>query len=331
MKKYVENDRLKDKIHSHRPFDVRTLNLIQQKLILEWTYNSNAIEGNTLTYQETSFYLLRGLTAKGRSLEEHLEMSNHRLAILFLDEILKDQTHDLCERFIRELHQILFKGISRIRIGFPGQEIELPIQAGEYKKQNNHVLKSDGSIHYYVDVSLVASSISDLIDWYKVNQNQLHPIELAAQFHYEFVRIHPFADGNGRVGRLLMNWILMKHHFQPVVIQMTDRQNYYDVLDKADQGTVSEFIKYIAQTLLLTQKMILSWIEGGTNLQKNKHPLHSIRKKKKWTQKQLSLLSGVEQAQISRIENRQDKPQKNTLKKLARALDVSVSEFERES
>lgn len=328
MNKYVENDRLKEKIHTYRPFDARTLNLIQQKLILEWTYNSNAIEGNTLTYQETSFYLLRGLTAKGRSLEEHLEMSNHRSAILFLNEVVKDEEHDLSERFIRELHQMMFKGISKIRIGFPGHEIELPIQAGEYKQQNNHVLKSDGSIHYYVDVSLVASSISDLICWYKNHKNKLHPIELAAKFHYEFVRIHPFADGNGRVARLLMNWILMKNHFQPVVIQMEDRQNYYDVLDKADQGHILEFIRYISKTLLLTQKMILSWIEGGIQPQKDKHPVHRIRKQKKWSQKQLSILSGVEQAQISRIENLKDKPQKKTLKKLAKALGVSVSDLE---
>jgi Fic family protein len=155
--------------------------------MLQWTYNSNAIEGNTLTYKETSFYLLRGLTAKGKSLEEHLEISNHKEAISFLEEIVHDKSLVITEKLIRELHLILFKGIKDIKIGFPGQQVSIPIIPGSYKSQDNHVLKADGSIHFYVPAVAVAAEMKRLVLAIKKKWSNTHPIELAAFAHYELV------------------------------------------------------------------------------------------------------------------------------------------------
>lgn len=295
--------------------------------MLQWTYNSNAIEGNTLTYKETSFYLLRGLTAKGKSLQEHLEISNHKDAITFLEKIVQEKNFKISEKFIREIQQILFNGIHQIKIGAPGREQTIPITGGSYKDQDNHVLRQDGTIHYYTPAVAVSAEMKKLINWCQQNWNKVHALELAAQTHYELVKIHPFTDGNGRVARLIMNLILMCKGFPPAIIKNNEKLTYYDSLEKADKGNLKPFIKIVLTEVEKTIDLILDIATGKSQTTKAKHPLHYVRKKKGITQKNLSLLSGVEQSTISKIENLKEKPQIATLKILAKTLQVKIKEI----
>jgi len=327
MNKYVKIDKKNKNLALRRPFGAIILKLIQDQLMLLWTYNSNAIEGNTLTYNETSFYLLRGLTAKGKSLEEHLEISNHRDALNFLEETLKDKKFVLSEKLIRELHQILFKGIDSIKIGVSGKEQFIPLKAGKYKEQDNHVLKADGTIHYYVPAVAVSSEMQALVKWVHEQWGKLHPIELAAHLHYRFVRIHPFLEGNGRVARLIMNLILLYHGYPPAIIKNEFKNNYYHCLEKADEGNLNEFIQLVAKEVSNTIDLIFNIVDGKSDKTIKKHPIYKYRKLKEITQKELAMLSGVEQATISKIENMNAKPQHETLKAIAKALKIDVNKI----
>lgn len=329
-KKYVKVDQLLKSLNQRRPFSEVTQKLIQDQLMLQWTYNSNAIEGNTLTYKETSFYLLRGLTAKGKSLQEHLEVSNHRDAITFLEEILKNRKLQISEKLIREIHGILFKGITQIKIGWVGREHSLSIVAGSYKNQDNHVLKADGTIHYYTQSVAVPAEMKVLVSWIHKNWNIVHPIELAAKTHYELVRIHPFTDGNGRVARILMNLILMAKGFPPTVIKNEKKSEYYDSLERADRGDLRSFLKIVEYEVKETIQSLQMILDGKASPRPMRHVLYEIRKQRQLTQKQLSALSGVEQATISKIENRVEKPQMQTLALLAKVLKVDLQSLRSE-
>ena len=170
-------------LDSKRPFDREMLNNLKKYFDVELTYNSNAIEGNTLTITETKVILEDGLTiGKGKSLREHLEVINHKEAIDYIEDIV-NKNFDISERVIKNLHYIILKSIDNKN-------------AGEYRSSN--VLIS-GSAHKPVEHFLVSERMTELVEWYKENKDKLNPIELAAEFHFRFVYIHPFIDGNGRV------------------------------------------------------------------------------------------------------------------------------------
>ncbi|MBL6988903.1 MAG: Fic family protein [Bacteriovoracaceae bacterium] len=327
MPKYVKIDKKLSKLNRLRPFNPMLERLIQDQLMLQWTYNSNAIEGNTLTYKETSFYLLRGLTAKGKSIEEHLEISNHKDAITFLEEIIKEKVFKISEKLIKEVHQILFRGIDQIKVGYPGREQLISIAGGSYKDQDNHVLKAEGTIHYYTLAVAVSAEMGQMIKWANSNFKKIHPIEFAAKIHHEIVKIHPFTDGNGRVARLIMNLILMYNHYPPAIIRNEEKSIYYDALEKADSGDLRPFVRIVQNEVEKTIDLILSTADGKKSDTLNKHVIYKIRKDKKITQKTLSVLSGVEQATISKIENLKENPQNLTLKAISRALGVDIKKL----
>ncbi|HEY0826922.1 MAG TPA: Fic family protein, partial [Bacilli bacterium] len=231
---FADIDKLKEVLESKRPVDGSLMKTIAQKFREEWTYHSNAIEGNTLTLQETAFFLREGLTIKGKTMQEHLEVINHAEAIDFLQEAL--QHRKINEGLIKELHAIIFQGV----------KVERNHIGGLYKTKDNHVLTPSGVIHNYTPFMQVPTEMEKLINWYEENALISHPIELSALFHYKFVSIHPFLDGNGRVGRLCMNFILMKYGFPPAIIKQENRLDYYLALEASDQGDSSSFIQLIS-------------------------------------------------------------------------------------
>ncbi|MEK7812245.1 MAG: Fic family protein, partial [Candidatus Desantisbacteria bacterium] len=232
---FEELDMLKEKLDNHRPIDVNKMATIREKLRIDWTYNSNAIEGNTLSRSETAFFLREGLTSKGKPLSEYLEAKNHVEAIDYLDEIVKGK-RPLTEGLVKEYHALIMKDTEYIWIGPTNNRVKKKIEQGKYKYDNNHVIKLDGTIHYYCDYLQVQGEMEGLIRWYNENKDKLHSVELSAIFHHKFVAIHPFTDGNGRVGRLILNTILMQKGYTPAIIKMEDRQEYYQALDSADKG-----------------------------------------------------------------------------------------------
>ncbi len=231
MNDFAKAELLKAKLDTYRPLDNQVVNNLHDNLVLQWTYHSNAIEGNTLTLKETKV-ALEGITI-GKTLREHFEAINHRDAILFVEELVSQQ-QPLNEWTIKTLHQLVLKNIDSDH-------------AGCYRRVN--VLIS-GAEHRPPQALQVPEQMTAFIDWYQQKAQTLHPIERAARVHGEFVKIHPFVDGNGCMARLLMNLELMKAGFPATVIEVAQRLDYYQALDKAHcTNDYSDFIKLLANAV----------------------------------------------------------------------------------
>ena len=220
-------DELNKKLNSKRPISKELLKSLKESINLELIYNSNGIEGNTLTLRETQV-VLEGITVGGKTLKEHLEAINHEQAILFLDELIKDKK-PITEWNIKNIHQLILKDID-------------DANAGKYRCEN---VKIKGATHIPPDYLIVPELMEKLIinyeDWKKY-----HPIVRAALLHGELVKIHPFIDGNGRTSRLIMNLSLMNSGYVPVIIKKDKRLEYYNALDKAHiTGDYTDFIKLV--------------------------------------------------------------------------------------
>jgi len=206
-------DQLKKQLDALRPLPRQTVKSLHEQLVLEWTYNSNAIEGNTLTLKETKV-VLEGITIGGKPMREHFEAINHKEAIDYVEDIVHQQ-EPLSERVIRSIHQLVLKNIDADN-------------AGRYRQENVVIA---GAEHTPPDHLHIPQQMKALLAWYHGFSG--HPIERAARLHSYFVKIHPFVDGNGRTARLLMNLDLMLSGYLPVVIKAVDRLRYYEALDKA--------------------------------------------------------------------------------------------------
>lgn len=230
---FIELENLKTKLDSHRPLDSNVVKNLHEDLVIKWTYHSNAIEGNTLTLQETKV-ALEGITIGGKLLREHFEAINHKEAIHFIEDLAKKST-DLSEHEIKQIHSLILKNID-------------DENKGSYR--NTNVLIS-GAVHKPPQAFEVSSKMQEFIKNYKQKKQTLHPIELASWVHVEFVGIHPFIDGNGRTSRLLMNLELIKAGYPPVVINIEQRLEYYKSLDTAhitgDMTLFLELIKKVAK------------------------------------------------------------------------------------
>ena len=222
-------DRLKSKIDKLRQFDSYR---IAQALELEYTFESNKIEGNTMTLRETDMVINEGITIAGKSMREHLEAINHNDAIIYLKELI-DKKADFTERDLLQLHYLILKGID-------GQH------AGKYR---NVQVMIKGSRHLPPQPFLVKKEMEDLFYWYIANKRLLHPVVLAAELSERLVTIHPFIDGNGRTSRLIMNLILLKNGYVIANIKGDNdsRYKYYNTLEAAQaDGNKEGFHQFIA-------------------------------------------------------------------------------------
>ncbi len=207
---------------------------IWKKFRLEWNYNSNHIEGNTLTYGQTELLLFFDKATGEKDMREYEEMKAHDVAIKFVQDEANNKQKPLTENFIRELNEIiLVRPFYKEAQTIDGQNTRRLIETGQYKKFPNSVRLQNGEMFHYAKPEEVAAKMEELVNWYN-NENELSPEDLAAYLHYRFVRIHPFDDGNGRVARLLMNYVLLKHNLPPVIIKSADKANYLLALNKAD-------------------------------------------------------------------------------------------------
>jgi Fic family protein len=261
-KNIQKTESVKREIDQLRPFSDSLNATIQEKLRVEWTYHSNAIEGNTLTLGETAFYLREGLTSEGKPLKDYVEARNHAEAIDGLNKIVRT-AQPITESMIKSLHGVLMRGIDEIRVrGGGGHIIGKPMRVGDYKQQPNHVLTLSGEVHSYTEPLFVPDEMQQLVQWVN-DDDKLHPIERAAAFHYRFVSIHPFDDGNGRMSRLLMNILLMQAGYLPCVIRNERRRQYLEALEQVDQtGDEALFVSFVAEELLHTLQQILSVVTG---------------------------------------------------------------------
>ena len=264
MQNVAEAILLKKELDSLRPISKADEGRIMDKFRLDWNFHSNNMEGNTLTYGETKALILHNITAQGKPLKDHFEMTGHDEAIKWIMDIVK-QKRPLTEIFIRELHKLCLKEPYEVDAITPdGKPTKKMVQVGEYKTTPNHVATKTGEIFRFATPEETPAKMQELIDWYrqKIEKQDVNAILLAAEFHYKYIRIHPFDDGNGRTARILMNFILMQFGFPPVVIKTEDKQNYISALEQADAGILEPFVEYIAGNLIYSLEIMIKGAKG---------------------------------------------------------------------
>lgn len=243
---FDEINRKKAALDTARPLPKYTLKSLREKMLLEWTYNSNAIEGNTLTINETKI-VLEGITVGGKTMREHLEVINHRDAIQYVEDIVH-KSDPLSEWQIKNLHRLVLKGID-------------DEYAGVYRDQQVFIsgAKHTPPAHY-----LISEKMTQMMNWYHDEGIKLHPVVRGAMLHSIFVGIHPFIDGNGRTSRLLLNLELMKDGYPPVVIKVKNRLAYYEALDLSHtKENYSDFIQLVAEEVEDSLDLYLSAIKSN--------------------------------------------------------------------
>ncbi len=250
-------DSIQAKIDAQKPFEQSIWQTIQEKLKIEWTYDSNALEGSTLTKGETYFFLQEGLTVEGKPFKDFLDARNHAEAVDYIYQLITDK-RSITTGLIKEFNSLLLSGVTYTEaINHLGEKVEKPATPGEFKHLPNHVLQQDGSIHRYTEPLKVPDEMEFLCKWINKNLKNIHAVIIAAIAHYNMVRIHPFDDGNGRGARLLMNLILIKEKFSPAVIKNEQTRQYLDALKNGDQGDLIPFIELVANSLINTQKIVI--------------------------------------------------------------------------
>ncbi len=236
---------------------------LEKKLRLEFNYNSNHIEGNTLTYGQTQLLLLFDRSSGNVPIHDIEEMKAHDIALSQVKEMAKDNERPLTELFIKELNKlILVKPFWKNAISYDGTPTRKKIEIGQYKTTSNSVRLRNGEVHEYASPVDTPVLMDDLLDWYNEKKEIVHPVQLAAEFHYKFVCIHPFDDGNGRVARLIMNYILLNNNYPPVVIKSDDKENYLTALQKADAGDIFSIIEYIERQSIWSLELSIKAANG---------------------------------------------------------------------
>lgn len=233
---FAEVDALKAEIDKRRPLTQGELQRLREEFLIEYTYNSNAIEGNTLTLQETAL-VLEGVTIDKKPLKDHLEAVGHRDAFLYVQDLVKDKV-PFSESIIKQIHTLVL--------------MDRPEDRGVYRRIPVRIM---GAYHVPSDPILVPEQMENLIAEFAGNK-KLHPIERAALFHLKFESIHPFVDGNGRTGRLILNLMLMQAGYTPINVKYSDRKRYYEAFDSYYRDNDKSSFIYLIDELLKEQLSI---------------------------------------------------------------------------
>ena len=222
---------------SLQPIKPEYQNRLDQKFMLEFNYNSNHIEGNTLTYGQTEMLLLFGKAIDDASMKDLEDMKASNVGLKMTKEAALDKDKPLTEYFIRNLHQTLLREDYTVYKQLPdGTETSYTIHAGQYKTRPNSVITPTGERFEYASPEETPALMNDLIQWYNQveAEGSMTPIELASLFHYRYIRIHPFEDCNGRISRLIVNYILYRHGYPMLVVKTDDKKNYLTALNRCD-------------------------------------------------------------------------------------------------
>ena len=220
----------KKRLDKLRPLPPALVTRLKEQMIIEYAYNSNAIEGNTLTLRETRLVIEEGITVDGKSISETLEAKNHPEAVKFIESIIAGRS-EIDEETVLHTHRLIMSNIVE--------------DSGHYRIGK---VKIAGASFMPPPSSDIKPKIDELLKWLKENQDEYAPIELAAVFHHRFVLIHPFTEGNGRTARLLMNAILIKNGYPFItIVPKRDRSKYLRVLMEADLGNTSAFVNFVAR------------------------------------------------------------------------------------
>ena len=254
---------------------------LNQKFMLDFNYNSNHIEGNTLTYGQTELFLIFGKTIGNANWRDYEEMKAHNVGLDIMMREAADKERPLSEAFIRNLNQIiLVENFWKNAETSTGEKVRMQVQIGAYKTRPNSVRTSSGEIFEYVSPQETPAFMTDLVNWYNQEEqkSELSPIKLASLLHYRYIRIHPFEDGNGRIARLLVNYVLHRHNYPMIVIQSDKehRDEYINILNQCDVSSglipsdgvsatleqIQPFVVYLEVQLQRALKMSIKAAKG---------------------------------------------------------------------
>jgi len=273
LKNSIER-KLRD-LNNLRPLPPSAVRKLKEQFEIEMTYNSNGIEGNSLTLKETFLVINEGITVKGKPLKDHLEAKNHYEALEFLSDLVeRGKRHTASEVLIRNLHKLIMLETDKN-------------WAGKYRNSDVFIA---GSSHKPPSAIEVPILVRNLVYWLNQNRKKLHPVELAAIFHHKLVYIHPFFDGNGRTARLVMNLLLMQVGYPLVVILKNDRKKYYQVLNRADKKDYTPFVRFIAQAVERSLDIYLKTLTPASQIKEKYLSLSKISKQVPYSAKYLNLL-----------------------------------------
>ncbi len=236
-----------------------------QKLRLEWNYHSNHIEGNTLTYGETELLLIHGATHGNHVLREYEEMQAHDVGITHLRDLAEDRTRLLGESDIRNLNKIILKEPfwkpAQTEDGKPSRKQIIP---GEYKTTPNNVITATGELFKFAAPFDVPAKMQALVQWLGHALSAENPpiLPILAKLHHDFVLIHPFDDGNGRVARMLVNYVLMRQGFPPIIVPTERKRDYLNALRLADAGDIIELESFLGTCVVRSLELGIRAAQG---------------------------------------------------------------------
>ena len=234
----------KKRLDGLRPLPPMLVKKLREQLEIEYTYHSNALEGNTLTLRETQLVIEEGITISGKSLREILEARNHPEAIEFVVGLV-DSKSEITEETVLHLHRLIMANIDE--------------KAGLFRSTGVRITRATS---IPPPSSEVKPQVNELLKWLRDNPDEYRPIEIAAIFHHRFVQIHPFTEGNGRTARLLMNAILMRNGYPFItVVSKNDRPRYLRALSEADLGNITVFVNFIARCVESSLDLYLNALE----------------------------------------------------------------------
>lgn len=251
---------------------------LKRKFMLDFNYNSNHIEGNTLTYGQTEVLLLLGEVIGSARMKDLEEMKAHNICLNMVEQEA-DTDKPLSETFIRQVHQVMLREDYKVYRQFPGGETtSYTVHAGRYKTRSNSVITPTGERFEYASPEETPALMADLVQWYNnaVEEGSFTPVQLAALFHYRYIRIHPFEDGNGRIARLMVNFILHRNNWPMMVIRSMNKKAYLNALRLADAAvgpipadgahaslkSIAPFVEYMESALTADISSMLEFLSG---------------------------------------------------------------------
>ena len=261
-------ERKKRELDRLRPLPKAALARLREQFAIELAYNSNAIEGNSLTLRETALVILEGLTIRGKPLREHFEALNHQKAFEFLEGLVVGKAKVTVDA-LRQVQRLVLAGIDEA-------------YAGRYRDVNVRIVGAVKSPPRFKKVPALMEGFER-----SLGSERLGEVELAALAHYRLVEIHPFVDGNGRCARLLMNLLLMQKGYPVVIVLKADRKKYYDRLRRADLGDSKPFVDFIGQCVERSLDLYLDAFKAGSDF----ISLAKAAKGSRYSQEYLSLLA----------------------------------------